>query len=1031
MKKRKILLGLALTFGAMISLSACDNGTQNSESSSNQTVSATTNNDTPSTTNSDNENTNTNTTTTVSVDEIDYKNSESVSDIKATAKKQSAALANDSSLTTTQKIYVNLASKYFEAKIDATTETDPAKLKIEINDYYKSLYDSYDFIKNIKSATKADYLKQANLLKEYVINEVNSVNIEYVEECFKQLGNYINNFDPKTADAMYNSFITMIYLYTSANISQELANYILTYKSQIKTIYDKAIKVAEVSSEIKAKVEELYKDAIIRIAAIKSNNEKDNAKTALDTFKEKLYELSDKLITYDISEYVEMATSKIDEVITPLLNKFDTLPDTKKALTDEKDALSARMNSITKLEDMKTFYDGLSAELTEFVSNIISVALKEGKDLLIAEISDSLDKFNNTISNETLKARISTYEKEQLDIIGNIEKYDDIAIAAEQIKANTVTFIKEITAEEIKYLKSTVISYLDTQLDALIAKISDEDLKSSITTFKNQELKLINDAETLDDVKRAVDTIKKDIADFAKEILDTQLAKYKNAALAQLDTLVNEGITKLPSDTLKTELRNFYSTEKTKIEAATIDTISSVTEDVINDTKLEIKKLVASTLATTKALMKTYITNLANDYKKSPYDYIPAAMKSNYGTNLITNPSDITYDFTDFVNVSSINYGGFGEQWHMVADNINQVEKATKVLTASNAVINTIIAAANEYLDDIYSDSLEFEKDTESYYLYMNFVDGVLIFNATYKSGVTIPLFGSVTPTIEMTFDSSNSISDIYIQLTNTNKLRYTVSANSFEFGIQYGVDAGSRTSKFELSKENSKTIGHIYEYSTVKGKTLTTSCADFYIEGNYVSVIGNKANAITGMKGYINELYSTSAGKLLGYKVLEEEEKTGTKYHTLWFNMTDISEITSIRINEDDKKDKSTIGVYLNGSTTLFAPTYNKKFGVKTSRKYDIEFRTRYFYGLDADNNLVEYEIQIPMMFIQDNHDEYTNFTDYPSDISKDNNIESEVSMASATLAKIRSDYEAYINEFKENKQMMTSEAIVEFINE
>ena len=36
MKKRKILLGLALTFGAMISLSACDNGTQNSESSSTQ-----------------------------------------------------------------------------------------------------------------------------------------------------------------------------------------------------------------------------------------------------------------------------------------------------------------------------------------------------------------------------------------------------------------------------------------------------------------------------------------------------------------------------------------------------------------------------------------------------------------------------------------------------------------------------------------------------------------------------------------------------------------------------------------------------------------------------------------------------------------------------------------------------------------------------------------------------------------------------------------------------------------------------------
>lgn len=119
---------------------------------------------------------------------------------------------------------------------------------------------------------------------------------------------------------------------------------------------------------------------------------------------------------------------------------------------------------------------------------------------------------------------------------------------------------------------------------------------------------------------------------------------------------------------------------------------------------------------------------------------------------------------------------------------------------------------------------------------------------------------------------------------------------------------------------------------------------------------------------------------------------------------------------------------VYLNGSSTLLSPTYNTKFSVKTSRKYDIEFRTRYYYTYDAETGTyVSNAVQVPMMFVQ----EGDNYNSFSSDMLKDNGVTASVSLSQTHLNKILSDYDTLINIFIANKDAMSSETIIAYLEQ
>ncbi|MCH5179862.1 MAG: InlB B-repeat-containing protein [Erysipelotrichales bacterium] len=433
-----------------------------------------------------------------------------------------------------------------------------------------------------------------------------------------------------------------------------------------------------------------------------------------------------------------------------------------------------------------------------------------------------------------------------------------------------------------------------------------------------------------------------------------------------------------------------------------------------------------------KVDIKKYLKALIDAIGQDPYSYIPNTMRPTNADNLVT-AEEVNYDFTSFTNVNSIKYGGFGEQWQMVMDNIAESERFYTILTLADSVISASVVAFNNWFDKNPSDTNKEIAET-GYYAKVDFSNFVLTYTIQLKTGFTIPLFGEVIPQIDMTYNIITSEKSVRVNLSDSNAMRYLITDNEYLFGIEYGINNVTRSAYCQLTRDvvDNSVQGHIYEYISLKDSDVVKSCADFYINDTYTSVIGNKASGIKLMDGYINELYKTSEGKLLGYKVQETKTvvgMTGT-YHTLWFNLNSISGISSVKVTDKSKDNDNSYNandIYINNSSSLFTPTYNKLL-VRTSRKYDIELRTQYRYGYE-NSELTCYKTSIPMMFIQDDHDGYTNYSDFAKDIKAQNGITASVTLSSRYLEKIRYDYDLLIPVFKENKEHVNSDIIVEWI--
>lgn len=416
-----------------------------------------------------------------------------------------------------------------------------------------------------------------------------------------------------------------------------------------------------------------------------------------------------------------------------------------------------------------------------------------------------------------------------------------------------------------------------------------------------------------------------------------------------------------------------------------------------------------------KVDIKGFLEELLDVFAHDPYSYIPESMRPS-GVSKVS-PSSVNYDFTNFTNVSSIHYGGFGEQWHMVIENIKESERFYNITSYGSEVLALARTVAYAFLDSYDDNTVTkiFDSDTR-YISKIDFHDDVLKYNVKFLTGVTIPLFGTIIPQVDMEYDIDNLTKTVRIQLGENNALRFVVTPNAYRFGLEYGIETVSRKAYFEISKdEDEKVEGHIYEYVQYKDKDLVPACADFYIDENYVTAVGNKASGLVGFTNYICELYKTSEGKMLGYEI--QETLSSVEYNTLWFNLNNITGISNVKI-ADDK-------IYVNNSSTEFK---TKKYGgvnLKTaSRRFDIEQRLQYFYG-EVNEELEELETSIPMMFIQEEK-----YSDFVNDVHNENTyLNVGVNLASAYLTKIENDYDELVPVFAGHKDSVTSDTIVSYI--
>jgi uncharacterized repeat protein (TIGR02543 family) len=404
--------------------------------------------------------------------------------------------------------------------------------------------------------------------------------------------------------------------------------------------------------------------------------------------------------------------------------------------------------------------------------------------------------------------------------------------------------------------------------------------------------------------------------------------------------------------------------------------------------------------------VKGLLKSLLDSYKRNPMDYLPESMRYDYSQNLI-DPNDIPVSYTSFVSVSDIPYG-FGEQWNMILGNILESQNFFTVLNTVENISTATVTVFNNYFDKNPADTAHHEFKYGSYDVTINF-DGNDIY---YVLDFTL---AGQSVQISLSMNSETLEKTVRVQLGDANALLYRIGENSYEFAIKY---LGVRRAIISLERDsNGNVTGKIYEYTGVDA-AMISSAAEFYITDDYVSVIGNKANGMIGFTGYIAELYDVESGKMLAYEV--KETLSSINYDTLWFNLSDIDGIQSIKKTESTDSEASKI--FVNGGSS----EWNAKKNL-LSRRFDIEFRTQYVYSYDRDTETyTKHTVSVPMLFVQEN-----NYDTLVADVKSTNEIDIRVSISAADFTMLLSEYDSKIPVFIENKDKIDAEYIIDYIGD
>ena len=417
--------------------------------------------------------------------------------------------------------------------------------------------------------------------------------------------------------------------------------------------------------------------------------------------------------------------------------------------------------------------------------------------------------------------------------------------------------------------------------------------------------------------------------------------------------------------------------------------------------------------------IKSLLASLLNGYNLNPYAYIPEAMRLDYSENLVA-PEDIVTDYSDFVNVSDITYG-FGEQWYMVLNNIDQSMLFFNALTVVETISSTSITAFNNYFDQNPADTAHYTFENGIYNITIKFDGEVLYYVVDYTAN--IPTIGNVTAQIAMAMIAETGEKSVRIQLGDANALAYTVKENSYEFAIKY---LGVRRAMFSIERDDNGDIsGKIYEYLTVSSVDVASS-AEFYITNSYASIVGNKADGLVGFSNTICELYNTNTGKMLGYEVNETAEKLGVtvNFDTLWFNLEDVDGINSIKYVAATQNNSAKL--YVNGLGEEWKSKTVGGFSLASfSRRFDIEFRTQYVTSYDSTTQeYTVYMIQVPMLFVQEDY--YDSLND---DVKSTNNVNAQVTVIDEDVEQLMTSYAELVPIFTENKEAFNVDIILAYI--
>lgn len=395
-----------------------------------------------------------------------------------------------------------------------------------------------------------------------------------------------------------------------------------------------------------------------------------------------------------------------------------------------------------------------------------------------------------------------------------------------------------------------------------------------------------------------------------------------------------------------------------------------------------------------------------------PWDFLPESFAAQNRT------VSTIHTYENFVNVSNIPQNGIGKQLNVVYGVLNKTSKALSFITPVYSVLNTVKTTFTEFIDKNPESYKEFTVTISGLKLTLVLTETQYAISANVK-GVEIIIFA----------DTESKTYGARIQLTETTVLKYTVADEVLSIALNV-LDTSSTYLEFARD-EDGNLVGMIYEYLTAGDLSIINTSAMITSNETHTTLIGTKGDFIPTSVSRNCEVYLNSTGCLVGTEVREEMEKPfKATYNTLWYNLSSISGINSIK-KVDEASGTNADTIYINGYTndhihTALVGTDNYKKGA--SRRFDIEFKTMYFYQYNqAKEEYEEVKMEIPMMFIQE---EYVDSFEELFKEKNPNSVTSTVSLnvSSTTKNAVAFGYYTLLEEYDKLMNAVTQEDIINF---
>lgn len=366
-------------------------------------------------------------------------------------------------------------------------------------------------------------------------------------------------------------------------------------------------------------------------------------------------------------------------------------------------------------------------------------------------------------------------------------------------------------------------------------------------------------------------------------------------------------------------------------------------------------------------------------------------------------------DYSSFIPISSIPQTGIGKQMNVVYSTLILAEKPLSYLNDVYAISNTFVNFYQTFLNDDPDDFTSYEKSTANYTFKVLIKDDDYCLFIKYKNA-----------SIELVYQQENQKCLGRIQLSDSNVLKYEFSDNDLTFALSiFNVSL----TEIHFERNGNVVKGTVCEFYGTESKNIKTS-ALIEITNNYTSIISNKRETDDLIiEGYL-EIYDNASAKLIASEV--KETVKSIEYDTLWFNIYDISGLSTIKVVDEINGENSDTIYINNKDEAIHTKLVGITGGLKAaSRRFDIEMKDMYFYKYNTEEEKYEkIKIEIPMLFVQKE-----NLNSFSNDFKDKNDVSVNINVSATNLTYLNSQYQKLLEEYAMLKQAKTYQSVKTYI--